>query len=109
MSELIKEYKTYRTYQLISCATRFYFLCTKNSSVFLGRKNADNRSKNILSNTKQKNIMKTFKTLFVALFISTFFIACEAETINEEVSVELEDNQMMTGEEDIEDGARQDD
>ncbi|QKX06293.1 hypothetical protein HN014_15700 [Aquimarina sp. TRL1] len=42
--------------------------------------------------------MKTFKTLFVALFISTFFIACEAETINEEVSVELEDEKMMTGE-----------
>ncbi|MFC5045956.1 hypothetical protein ACFSTE_14145 [Aquimarina hainanensis] len=52
--------------------------------------------------------MKTFKTLFVALFISTFFIACEAETINEEVSVELEDNQMMTGDETSTDHVRDD-
>ncbi len=32
--------------------------------------------------------MKTIKTLFAILFLSTFFIACEADSINEEVGIE---------------------
>ncbi|WP_438712400.1 hypothetical protein ACSTS3_08600 [Aquimarina muelleri] len=32
--------------------------------------------------------MKTIKTLFVILFLSTMFIACEAESVNEEVGIE---------------------
>ncbi len=32
--------------------------------------------------------MKTIKTLFAILFLSTFFIACEADSVNEEVGIE---------------------
>ena len=32
--------------------------------------------------------MKTIKTLFAILFLSTFFIACEADSANEEVGIE---------------------
>ncbi len=32
--------------------------------------------------------MKTIKTLFAILFLSTFFIACEADPVNEEVGIE---------------------
>ncbi len=32
--------------------------------------------------------MKTIKTLFVILFLSTFFIACEADAVNDEVGIE---------------------
>ncbi len=35
--------------------------------------------------------MKTIKTLFAILFLTTMFIACEAESVNEEVGVEVED------------------
>ncbi len=35
--------------------------------------------------------MKTVKTLFAVLFLSTFFIACEADSVNDEVGFELED------------------
>ncbi|WP_159090899.1 hypothetical protein [Aquimarina aquimarini] len=35
--------------------------------------------------------MKTIKTLFAILFLSTFFIACEADTVNDEVGIEIED------------------
>ncbi|SHI70209.1 hypothetical protein [Aquimarina spongiae] len=32
--------------------------------------------------------MKTIKTLFAILFLSTFFIACEADSVNDEVGLE---------------------
>jgi len=32
--------------------------------------------------------MKAIKTIFAVLFVSSMFIACEADTINEEVGVE---------------------
>ncbi len=32
--------------------------------------------------------MKTIKTLFAIVILSTFFIACEADTVNEEVGIE---------------------
>ena len=32
--------------------------------------------------------MKTIKVLFAVLCLSTMFVACEAETINEEVGIE---------------------
>ncbi|WP_157766039.1 hypothetical protein [Aquimarina aggregata] len=35
--------------------------------------------------------MKTIKTLFAILFLSTMFLACEADNINEEVGIEIED------------------
>ncbi|MBP2833989.1 hypothetical protein J8281_17470 [Aquimarina sp. U1-2] len=35
--------------------------------------------------------MKTIKTLFAAIVVSTLFIACEADAVNEEVGLELED------------------
>ncbi len=35
--------------------------------------------------------MKTVKTLFAILFLSTFFIACEADSVNEEVGIEVQD------------------
>ncbi len=37
---------------------------------------------------KKTITMKTIKTLFAILFLSTFFIACEADTVNEEVGIE---------------------
>ncbi len=45
--------------------------------------------------------MKTFKTLFAVLFLSTFFIACEADSVNEEVGLELEDIDTFGTEDDI--------
>lgn len=35
--------------------------------------------------------MKTIKTIFAILILSTMFIACEAEAVNDEIGVELED------------------
>ncbi|PKV51831.1 hypothetical protein ATE84_3931 [Aquimarina sp. MAR_2010_214] len=32
--------------------------------------------------------MKTIKTLFAILFLSTMFIACEADNVNDEVGIE---------------------
>ncbi|WP_161635330.1 hypothetical protein [Aquimarina macrocephali] len=32
--------------------------------------------------------MKTIKTIFAILFLSTMFIACEADTVNDEVGIE---------------------
>ncbi|WP_299440963.1 hypothetical protein [uncultured Aquimarina sp.] len=32
--------------------------------------------------------MKAIKTIFAVLFVSSMFIACEADTINEEVGIE---------------------
>ncbi|GGX30499.1 hypothetical protein [Aquimarina muelleri] len=43
--------------------------------------------------------MKTIKTLFAILFLSTMFIACEAESVNEEIGVEDVDI-LGTGEDD---------
>ena len=42
--------------------------------------------------------MKTIKVLFAVLCLSTMFVACEAETINEEVGIEDVD---LMGEEEI--------
>ncbi|GAA4278256.1 hypothetical protein [Aquimarina mytili] len=35
--------------------------------------------------------IKTIKTLFAILFLSTFFIACEADSVNEEIGIEIND------------------
>ncbi len=35
--------------------------------------------------------MKTIKTLFAILFLSTMFIACEADAANDEVGIEIND------------------
>ncbi|WP_438424130.1 hypothetical protein [Aquimarina macrocephali] len=35
--------------------------------------------------------MKTIKTIFAILFLSTMFIACEANAVNDEVGIELND------------------
>ena len=43
--------------------------------------------------------MKTIKTLFAVLFVSSMFIACEADSVNEEVGIEYEDA-FMSGEDD---------
>ena len=32
--------------------------------------------------------MKTIKTIFAILFVSSMFIACESDSINEEVGIE---------------------
>ncbi|MDH7444075.1 hypothetical protein [Aquimarina sp. 2201CG14-23] len=42
--------------------------------------------------------MKAIKTIFAILFVSSMFIACEADTINEEVG--LEEEIELLGEED---------
>ncbi|WP_438712399.1 hypothetical protein ACSTS3_08595 [Aquimarina muelleri] len=44
--------------------------------------------------------MKTIKTIFTILFLTTMFMACEADSVNEEVGIELNDT---IGEE-VEDG-----
>lgn len=46
--------------------------------------------------------MKTIKTLFAILFLSTMFIACEAESVNEEVGFEINDQIGEDGEETVE-------
>ncbi len=43
--------------------------------------------------------MKTIKTLFAILFLSTMFIACEADAVNDETAIELQDLDTF-GEED---------
>ncbi|WP_271764625.1 hypothetical protein [Aquimarina algiphila] len=35
--------------------------------------------------------MKTIKTLFVILFLGTMFMACEADTVNDEIGIEVND------------------
>ncbi len=35
--------------------------------------------------------MKTTKTLFAILFLSTLFFACESDSINEETGIDLEE------------------
>ncbi len=53
--------------------------------------------------------MKTIKILFAAVFLSTFFIACEADSVNDEVGLEemevLATDGQNAGEE-VEPGAR---
>ncbi|KZS41535.1 hypothetical protein AWE51_21245 [Aquimarina aggregata] len=36
--------------------------------------------------------MKTIKTLFAVLFLSTFFIACEADVVSEEIGIDGNEN-----------------
>ncbi|WP_165583457.1 hypothetical protein [Aquimarina atlantica] len=43
--------------------------------------------------------MKTVKTIFAILFLSTMFIACEANTVNDEVGIEDVDT-TATGDQD---------
>lgn len=45
--------------------------------------------------------MKTIKLLFAILFLSTMFIACEADAVNDEIGIEINDT---IGEEDENDG-----
>ncbi|MDY8138908.1 hypothetical protein [Aquimarina sp. 2201CG5-10] len=35
--------------------------------------------------------MKTIKTIFAILFVSSMFIACETDSVNDEVGFEVED------------------
>ncbi len=42
--------------------------------------------------------MKTIKTLFTILFLMTLLMACEAESVNDEVGIEI--NDQIGGEED---------
>ncbi|GAA4278255.1 hypothetical protein [Aquimarina mytili] len=42
--------------------------------------------------------MKTIKTLFVILFFGTMFIACENDTVDEEIGIEVNDD--IRGEDD---------
>ncbi|WP_160170060.1 hypothetical protein [Aquimarina megaterium] len=44
--------------------------------------------------------MKTIKTLFAILFLTTMFIACETDTVNDEIGIDLND---QIGEEEEED------
>ncbi len=44
--------------------------------------------------------MKTIKTIFAILFLSSMFIACEADTVNDEVGIEEVDT--FSGEEEAE-------
>ncbi len=39
--------------------------------------------------------MKTIKTIFAILFVSSMFIACEADTVNEEVGLEETDTEVF--------------
>ncbi|WP_299224134.1 hypothetical protein [uncultured Aquimarina sp.] len=51
--------------------------------------------------------MKAIKTIFAVLFVSSMFIACEADNINDEVGIEevdIELNAGEDGEEDVERG-----
>ncbi len=46
--------------------------------------------------------MKTIKTLFAILFLSTFFIACEAESADDQVGIDLnEEIQKMSEDGDV--------
>lgn len=45
--------------------------------------------------------MKTIKTLFAILFLTTMFIACEAESVNEEAGIEINDQIGEDGEDHV--------
>ncbi len=44
--------------------------------------------------------MKTVKTIFAILFLSTMFIACEADAVNDEVGIEVNDQVADESDED---------
>ncbi len=44
--------------------------------------------KQLLQQHLKKHIMKAIKTIFAILFVSSIFVACENDTINEEVGIE---------------------
>ncbi|MHA7059738.1 hypothetical protein ACWGOQ_0021100 [Aquimarina sp. M1] len=46
--------------------------------------------------------MKAIKTIFAVLFVSSMFIACEADNINDEVGVEEMEFDTFAGEDDEE-------
>ncbi|WP_188112261.1 hypothetical protein [Aquimarina sp. RZ0] len=49
--------------------------------------------------------MKAIKTIFAILFVSSMFIACEADTVNEEVGLEeIEEVGTEDGSEDVNPG-----
>lgn len=45
--------------------------------------------------------MKIIKTLFAILFLTTMFIACEADTVNDEVSIEDQEILGEDGDEEV--------
>ncbi len=50
--------------------------------------------------------MKAIKTIFAVLFVSSMFIACEADNINDEVGIEeIETVAGEDGEEEVEHGS----
>ncbi|WP_160111928.1 hypothetical protein [Aquimarina sp. AU58] len=49
---------------------------------------------------KKTNNMKTVKTIFAILFLSTMFIACEADAVNDEVGIEVNDQVADESDED---------
>lgn len=46
--------------------------------------------------------MKAIKTIFAVLFVSSMFIACEADSINDEVGIEEVDIELNAGDEEEE-------
>ena len=44
--------------------------------------------------------MKAIKTIFAVLFVSSMFIACESDSINEEVGIDEVEFENFAGEED---------
>ncbi|WP_299249758.1 hypothetical protein [uncultured Aquimarina sp.] len=47
--------------------------------------------------------MKAIKTIFAVLFVSSMFIACEADNINDEVGIdEIDEIETFAGEDDEE-------
>ncbi|WP_299189439.1 hypothetical protein [uncultured Aquimarina sp.] len=46
--------------------------------------------------------MKAIKTIFAVLFVSSMFIACESDSINEEVGIDEVEFELNAGEEDEE-------
>ncbi len=44
--------------------------------------------------------MKAIKTIFAVLFVSSMFIACEADSVNDEVGIDEVDIELNAGEED---------
>lgn len=46
--------------------------------------------------------MKAIKTIFAVLFVSSMFIACESDSINEEVGVNELEIEKLAGEDDSE-------
>lgn len=50
--------------------------------------------------------MKAIKTIFAVLFVSSMFIACESDSINEEVGIDEVEFETLAGEDDTEEVQR---